>query len=70
MMLNVAHIFIIVVSIFVLNFFALYEYVLKKLHVFLCVYIVKIFFFQMSIFNYYMCTCYATMCEKCKNCVK
>jgi len=40
------HIFIIVVNIFVFKFFALYEYVLKKLHDFFFVYIVKILFFS------------------------
>jgi len=40
------HIFIIVVNIFVFKIFALYEYVLKKLHDFFFVYIVKILFFS------------------------
>ncbi len=35
---------------------------------FSCLYC-KDFFFQMCIFNYYMCTCYATMCEQCKKIV-
>lgn len=68
MVLNVAH-FHYCCEYFCFLIFSLHEYILKKLHVFLCVYC-EDFFFQMCIFNYYMCTCYATMCEQCKKLCK